>query len=85
MGCGIGYRVITLLQIFCMWIAACILGLKYKMTALKISNAINYGDTVKRDSYKKSLVTFRRICYLSIVYFSFVLVVLPGVMVADWP
>lgn len=73
------------LQVFFLWVASCILGLKYKMTALKVSNAINNFDVVKRDSYKQNFVIFKCIGYLSLLYFTAWLIIISGVLIIGWP
>jgi hypothetical protein len=50
--CSLGYKITDSIGTFTLWSAACLLGLKYKMTAHKIHTAVKEQNVANRASYQ---------------------------------
>jgi hypothetical protein len=71
---------------FTLMSAACLLGLKYKMTAHKITIAVREHTLVNRASYKQIVHRFLIIFAVCFIYFAYSVIVTIGIESSkDWP
>lgn len=75
----------SITEIFTLWSAACLLGLKYKLTAHKIHIAVKEQNVVNRLVYREIFVSYAAIYSLAVIYYIWQMVCMPGVIRKKWP
>jgi hypothetical protein len=83
--CSMFYYVINSISFFTLWSAACLLGLKYKMTAHKIHIAVSEHSLVDHARYRQILNQFTGIFALCLMYFALMMTIIPGILMGGWP
>lgn len=83
--CSLGFFLLETISMFSLQCAACLLGLKYKMTAHKITIAVREHTIVKRATYRQIVQRFAIVFGFCLLYSIFEIIVTIGVQVKDWP
>lgn len=79
------YYILTTTSLFSFWSAACLLGLKYKMTAHKIHMAVSEHTLVDRKSYQQIFNRFTGVFAFCLLYYVFAMIIIPGTLLRGWP
>jgi hypothetical protein len=83
--CGLGSRLISVVNIFLLWTAAVLLGVKYKMTALKIHSAVVELNVVNRLFYREVFIGFGCLYLFSFGFFIFEYIAVNKILKNEWP
>lgn len=83
--CSMSYYLLTTTSIVTLWSAACLLGLKYKMTAHKIHMAVSKHALVDRKDYQEIFNWFTGVFALCLVYYVYAVIIICGISLLGWP
>ena len=72
------------MNIFVLWSAAVLLGVKYKMTAEKIHAAISELSVASRVYYKEVVILYGGLYSISFLLFIYLMCAIPKVMKGEW-
>lgn len=82
--CAMGMRIWSQVNVFFLWTAAILLGIKYKMTALKIHSAVIDCQVVNRSVYREVVCGYGSLYAVSVLFFAFEICVICKTLQGDW-
>lgn len=82
--CAMGMRIWSQANMFFLWTAAVLLGIKFKMTAQKIHSAVIDCQVVNRGVYREVVCAYGSLYAVSVLFFTFEIVVICKTLQGEW-